>query len=73
MPWSILLWVLAFVMQAGLLGANMWGLVVLSDLEVGKNERGTAGQTRRRREGKRARGLTRAPLTSTLPHFPRPT
>jgi hypothetical protein len=34
MAWLIGLWVVAFAAQAGLLGANMWGLVVLSDLEV---------------------------------------
>ena len=34
MGWLIGLWVVAFAAQAALLGANMWGLVVLSDLEV---------------------------------------
>jgi len=40
MAWSIALWVIAFAAQAALLGANMWGLVVLSDLEVRREERG---------------------------------
>ncbi|KAJ9524065.1 cornichon protein-domain-containing protein [Haematococcus lacustris] len=33
MVWSLLVWLLAFVLQAGLLGRCMYGLISLSDLE----------------------------------------
>lgn len=70
MAWSIALWVIAFAAQAALLGANMWGLVVLSDLEV------------RREEGGRDWGIALARSPSSPPclsllspffPFPRPT
>jgi len=65
MPWSIVLWVVAFVIQAALLGANMWGLVVLSDLEV--SERAQRERQAQRRPGPpRQRGERRGPLSLSL-------
>jgi hypothetical protein len=34
MPWQLLIWLLAFILQSGLLGINLWKLVQLTDLEA---------------------------------------
>ncbi len=33
MPWQLLVWLVAFVLQSGLLGTCMYKLIQLSDLE----------------------------------------
>ena len=35
--WLFLAWLLAFFLQAALLGLTMYGLIVISDLESGKS------------------------------------
>ena len=46
MPWPLLVWLLAFVLQSGLLGICMYQLLTLSDL----GERGGGVRQRRRRD-----------------------